>query len=211
MARDWIAETLRLSLFSAEAVSLADADWTQLTGQEEAETRQLIPGGGKRYIGNVGSRQLTVTAAGPRADIVLSPLAESQEQFQFSTLGHWKDAIAAFLEVTDGWLTQVSFPVIRIAFGAILLSETKGVFESYEALQGLLKSVAVQPGKMRELIYRINWPQESKAVKGLSLNRITNWSGVQVSAVLLQVGSGVTTAGGRPEKFAVRLEIDHNN
>jgi hypothetical protein len=40
MFLNWICETLRLSLFSPEAVRLSAEDWKRLTGQDEAEQEQ---------------------------------------------------------------------------------------------------------------------------------------------------------------------------
>ena len=167
MARNWIAELLRLSVFSAETIVLSDADWTTLTGQNEAETRQLIPGGGKRYIGKLGPGQLTLGALGTRLDIVLQgkPVEQDPETIEFPSVGDWGEACDLYVSSTDAWLTKTSFPIVRIAFAPVLLSETKSVLDSYEFLKGLLKSVTVIPGEMRDLIYRVNWPQESRLRK----------------------------------------------
>jgi hypothetical protein len=41
----WAVENVRLSLFSKGTVVVTDADWKALTGQQEADTRQNVPGG----------------------------------------------------------------------------------------------------------------------------------------------------------------------
>jgi hypothetical protein len=213
MARDWIAESLRLSLYSSEVIGLSEKDWSVLTGQDEAETRQTVPGGGKRYSGRFGPGQLMLAGFGTRADVILSglPADQASETMEFSAVGAWDESRDFFVKATEAWLAQLSFPVVRLAFAPILLSETKDVVDSYEVLKGLLQSVQVVPGKMRELIYRINWPQDSKSVPGLTLNRITSWSGIQANVMFLQVGgTEAATMQGPPESFAVRLEMDHN-
>jgi hypothetical protein len=213
VARDWLTELLRLSAFSAEAIVLSDEDWTILTDQDEAETRQLIPGGGKRYIGRLGSGQFILSALGTRLDIFLNrnPGVATSESIDFPSIGDWGETCNLFVAHTSRWLTKTSLPIARIAFAPVLLSETRSVVESYEVLKVLLKSVSVVPEEMRDLIYRVNWPQESKVAQGLCLNRITNWSALQASALLIQVGGVASTAASSPaEKFAVRLEMDHN-
>jgi hypothetical protein len=214
MARIWSVESLRLTLFSSEPISISDADWSVITGQAEAETRQNVAGG-KRYIGKFGGGQLIVGTVGQRLDIVLSWLPpEQQIDFMAAGLpliGGWDAVREVFVGGTQTWLEGVKSPILRMAFAAVLLSETKSVTDSYQVLGEMLKSVTVDPDGMREIIFRVNWPENSSVVKELQLNRITNWSAIQVSTALLQMtGQEIAATGGPPERFAVRLEIDHN-
>ena len=96
-------------------------------------------------------------------------------------------------------------------FPAVLLSETASVPEAYHALKDMLKSVTIDVDEMREVIFRVNWPEDSTVVRGLRVNRITTWSTIQYGSALVQItGQSISAASRSPEKFAVRLEIDHN-
>ena len=54
MSLDWGVDVARLSLFLSEPYPISDKDWTIVTGQEEAGTRQVVPGG-KRLRAHPGS------------------------------------------------------------------------------------------------------------------------------------------------------------
>jgi hypothetical protein len=212
MARNWGVESLRLTIFSPDTIPLSEDDWFVVTGEREAETRQNIPGG-KRYMGKFSGGQLIVGAAGPRLDIYLSPQAPTEPTGSpsFPIIDEWDRVREAFVTSTRKWLAATKFPVTRLAFAAVLLSETKDRMESYVALKGLLKSVNVDPDAMREISFRVNWPIQSEVIRGLRLNRITNWNALQINLLLLQLsGQSSTTSASPAERFAIRLEMDHN-
>jgi hypothetical protein len=212
MARDWRVESLRLTLFSSETLTVSDADWSAITGQPEAETRQKLPGG-SRYIGNFAAGgQLTVEAVRQRLDVSLmwAPSGQQTDSPEFPVIGAWDQIRDTFISSTKRWLEVVKFPIVRIAFAGVLLSETTDVTDSYRALKELLRSVAVDI-QMRELIFRVNWPEKSVVLNDLTLNRITNWSAIQIGSTIFQMAGAAITAETLPaEKFAIRLEFDHN-
>jgi hypothetical protein len=88
MALEWIAEVLRVSLFSANTVNLTDADWKQITGQDEAETKQKAVGL-RTMAGSYFGGLLGVSAVGPRVDCILSrkPITEPVEEGCFPPSG----------------------------------------------------------------------------------------------------------------------------
>ena len=59
MALNWSVQFLRLSLFSSTDVVLSDKDWKAITGEDEASTRQNIPGG-KVFAGQFLGGQLNL-------------------------------------------------------------------------------------------------------------------------------------------------------
>lgn len=213
MALNWQVELLRLTLISSEPVALAESDWTAITGEAEAATRQNVTGG-KRYAGAFAGGQLTLAGVGQRVDLVLNwqqpPQLTEVPQQSLPSIGTWDQIRDRFTNATEKWLTAIKFPVIRLAFGAVLLSETGGLVQSYQVLQELLKSVAVDPERMRDFVFRVNWPTESSVSKGLRINQLTNWSPIQLQTLLLQLGDAQPNTASGPYAFAVRLEIDHN-
>jgi len=214
MARDWRVESLRLTLFSSENITVSDADWSGITGQQDADTRQKLPGG-LRYIGRFAAGQLTVAALGQRLDVVLSWVPSERQaespSIELPDIGAWEGVRDIFVAATQKWLESLKFPVIRIAFAPILLAETANVVESYGVLKDMLRSVKVDIHGMRELIFRVNWPEKSSTGENLIVNRITNWSAIQLSSALVQMtGAQISTTATTPEKFAARLEIDLN-
>lgn len=209
---NWDCESLRLTLFFQEAFAGIDAAWTAITGLPEAEIRQNLPNA-KQMSGKFGNGQLALATSGSRLDVVMSAALPTQgfDENTLIKIGDWRSSKENFESTTSQWLAKCASPIIRMAFGATLLSQTKDRLEGYTVLKSQLKSVAVDPDEMRDLIFRVNWPTKSKVVKNLDINRLTNWSSIQIRSMLVQVGGGaLTQAPTGPELHAVRLEIDHS-
>src|SRR5215472_13906013 len=121
MAIDWAVENVRLSLFSKAAVVVTDADWKALTGQQEAETRQNVPGGRVLAGPHEGGR-LNLAGIGNRAGIIQTSTPASADVAPLlPTFGKWESVRDKFVNVTSAWMRNVEFPVVRVAFGSVLL------------------------------------------------------------------------------------------
>ncbi len=211
MALDWSAEILRVSLFSTDMVTLTAADWKTITGQDEAEIEQKVVAR-RTFSGPFLGGQLNVSAVGPRIDCILTPKPPTEaitEPF-VPSVGSWPEARREFLKATQDWVGGIQVPVIRIAFGTTLLAQCADREAAYKALLGLLKSVQGDHTRMREMLFRINWPVNSKAVNDLLLNRITNWSVLQIHLQLMIQTDAKPLFDDLPTAHVVRLEMDHN-
>lgn len=216
MGLDWGVQFARLSLFLSEPYAISDKDWAVLTGQEEAETRQVVTGG-KRLSGPVaigGIMHMSTTVS--RFDVILAAAdPEAGEEVKVPSVGPYEETFASFFESTRKWIEHVNPPTVRVAFGAGLTCKTANREEAYDHLRGLLKSLKVDPKNMRDLEYRVNWPGKSKIKQDLVVNRITTWSSLRFIRQLVQIG-GAPAGGGDPGRIdagyvdAVRLEMDHN-
>jgi hypothetical protein len=202
----WATENLRVSLFSNAPVQMNDADWSALTGQAEAEARQAIPAG-RVFSGRFEGAQLSMAAAATRADVILSSVLEPVAEPGLPSIGPWGVMCEKFVDFTSAWIADRKLPVLRIAFGAVLLFPVANRREAYGHLKDLLASVSINPDEMRDLVFRINWPTTSAVLKGLSINRITNWSALQLRTVQL---TDPQTPATIQDTHALRLEIDHS-
>jgi hypothetical protein len=208
---NWGTELLRLTLFASEQLQASDHDWTAITGQSESETRHTNPNGGRLYVGKHRETQLAINSLGQRLDVVQSVYPSSvTEGTNAHTIGDWKRTREVFVEDTAPWLASVRYPVVRIAFSCVLLAEAADRMAAYQALKTVLKSVQVDPAEMRDLIFRVNWPQKSTAAPGLQVNRITHWSAIRLHRVLVQVGGADASVAHGVTSHFVRLEVDHN-
>jgi hypothetical protein len=210
MPVDWVTEQLRLSVFSDHPVTATEREWQRITGQEEAENRTAIAGG-KMFSGSFQGGTLSLAYSGSRVDVILNAtLRETTDAPELPSVGPWSDASVSFRDDNvKKWLEQTTVPIVRLAFGAILLHQVDSRESAYKKLDELLISVTADP-KMRELLFRCNWPVESKAVHGLMINRITAWAAVRAAQSRLQVTGESFNVSPGPELDAVRLEIDHN-
>ena len=209
MSIEWDVNLLRLSVFCAGTTSTSDEVWKLLTGQDEAESRAVVPGG-RRFSGKFAGGLLTLANAGPRLDLVLQAADGDTNEPKLPVIEPWTDVRGRFTELSLQLLASVKIPIVRIAFGSILLAKQNTLEDCYQRLSNLLKSVTVDPKRMRDLHYRVNWQRDSK-VAPIKINRLTTWAAMRFSTSLLQVtGNNVTVAGSDQEQFAMRLECDHN-
>jgi hypothetical protein len=209
MALEWNVETFRVSLFSSEAVKLGPDDWKALTAKDTPEAEQKVIGR-HTMAGPFLGGQFSLSASGTRLDCILAapPPPDPIPPTYFPAVGRWPDICNEFVQVTGAWIAGTSAPIVRVALGAVLLAPQASVDEAYTALLGMVKSVSGDPRKMRDLLFRVNWPVSSASANGLIINRLTTWSVVGVQFKLL-VEPG-TMIDETPLSHFVRLEIDHN-
>jgi hypothetical protein len=210
MPLNWTCESIRLSLFSSEAVRLKTEDWKRLTGQDEPEQEQK--GSGRHVFASalIGG-QLSLGALANRCDCILSPIAQAEmpEDYILS-VGQWPSALEHFQKLTEPFLEKLPFPVTRMAFAPVLLHPFKEQLEAYKALISLVKSVKQPPENMHDLLFRINWPKNSTVDNGLTLNRITTWSVQHYQLQLFVADGNIPSTFMNELTYALRLELDHN-
>ncbi len=138
---DWWVQTLRVSLFSTSKIALTDQDWTDFTGIADPD-RSSVPGG-KLYVGPAFGGQLIMQYGANRADVILQPAASGRAGFP--VVESWENISGVFSTATTAWLGKVGFPIVRLAFGGVLLCKTEHLRAAYEKISQLLKSVTVEP------------------------------------------------------------------
>ena len=214
MALDWSAELLRLSLFSNAPLSVSDSDWLKLTGKPTSELRQ-VHASGSVYGGAIANGfRLQVSSSHSRIDVIMSAPAEDVPDVRtIPTMGPWTDAMKKFSRTIEPWLQESDFEFNRMALGASFLFASQSSEQSLMELKKLLSSVTGSVDGMEELLLRVNWPQSSKVVENLKINRITTWNALQLRVQLFQVAP-ISLGSRAPITYndvhAVRLEIDHS-
>ncbi|WP_431014533.1 hypothetical protein [Bradyrhizobium pachyrhizi] len=209
MPLEWTCEALRLSLFSPEAVRLSAEQWNRLTGQVEPEQEQK--GGGRHlFASQLLGGQLSLGAIANRCDCVLNAVitADSDDD-NIPSVGPWPAALERFQQPAEALIQHLPFPVNRMAFAPVLLNRCANRLEAYRRLASIVKSLKQPPENLRDVLFRINWPQRSTTDNGLLLNRLTTFSVLQIQ---LQVV--VSDGGARPvvtdPTYVLRLELDLN-
>jgi hypothetical protein len=149
---------------------------------------------------------------GPRIDCILLPKApnETVEEGYVPTIGTVPKVLHDFVNATAGWLGELEQPLQRIAVAGTMLAKCENLPTAYATLIDMLRTVHGDPHRMKELVFRINWPRNSTAVNGLSLNRITTWSVIQIQLQILTQSGPTTVVNETPATIAIRLEFDHN-
>jgi hypothetical protein len=202
---------LRLSVFFPETAELTVADWKKVTGKEEPETLQNVTGR-RSMIGPFLGGVIQMNAVGPRIDCVILPKAptETVEEGYVPNIGTLEQICKDFVEATGPWLAGITQPINRIAFAGVALFKSEDLRDAYKTLLSLLQSVNGDPNRMRELMFRVNWPKSSRNVNGLILNRITNWSVLQIRLQLVMQTGQQTVINEAALSTVIRMEFDHN-
>jgi len=211
MPLDWTCETIRLSLFSTEAIRLSNDDWKSLTGQDEPEQEQK--GSGRHvFAGPLFGGQLSLGAVANRCDCILSPLASAEQLTEdfVPSVGQWPTPFESFQKVTEPFISSLRFPVSRMAFATTLLNRHKTALEAYKALVTQIKSISRPPEELNDLVFRINWPKNSTIDNALSINRITTWSVQQLQFQIIVPEANSPGAFVNDLSHVVRFELDHN-
>jgi hypothetical protein len=105
----------------------------------------------------------------------------------------------------------MEYPIVRIAFGAVLNYPTADRDAAYDVLKKMVTTVKIDPERMRELSYRVNWHTTSNVVRGVIVNRITSWSAVLVvTSNIQQFPLPSIAPTSIPPLHGVRLEIDNS-
>ena len=126
-------------------------------------------------------------------------------------IGPFASAVPPFHTLMTRWLTQISFPVNRIAFGANVLLPVPSLPEACRWLDGMLPSVKIDRGGTRDFMYRINRRRGSTHDSSLQINRLATWSVMQSIGLEVVIGAGGVPATRQlPEKHFCRLELDVN-
>ncbi|MDA9545861.1 hypothetical protein ACM43_15830 [Bradyrhizobium sp. CCBAU 45321] len=204
-------QALRVTLFPIEATAVSSEWWTDFTGfSPDNENRQpkdaivVVSGAFEDKLlslsSGVGRIDLTYQALSPLLQV---PLQESQTLPKL-TMG----SVDTLLETTFSRIAPIcarAKAVHRIALGGVFLSPVSSKTEAYLMLKGLLKSVAVQPERMSDLTYRVNWPIRDTA--GRVVNRLGTWSSLRTRMGALGLTESPTVLS---EDNYVNFESDLN-
>ena len=207
---EWQTESLRLTVFPVDPSDATKAQhWQPLIStpaeavQRPHQTQQVIEEGPWN-----SARLQVVGQPGQVHWRTFSPTASSGGP---TLLGPLADAVSPFRTLMTRWLTQVSFPVNRIAFGANVLLSVSSLPLACRSLDGMLPTVKIDPNGTRDFMYRINRRRESVHDSSLQINRLATWSVMQFIGLEVVIGAeGGPAPRELPEKHFCRLELDVN-
>lgn len=125
------------------------------------------------------------------------------------------EAIAKFQDLISRWMLLESYPpLIRLAFGQVLLQPVESREAGYLQLRTYLPSVDLRP-ESTDFLYQINRPRQSTTVPGLRINRLCKWSVILASKIsfIFSTGQKETTSFSPrlvDSEQACRVELDIN-
>jgi hypothetical protein len=216
---NWQAESFRLSLFLAPDVRANGEGWWTKVAGAEPENRNAKPARGELIeSGFLAGNVLTLSVQPSRVDWFLSPNffpeGDDGRAVGIKSVGAFESTGQTFLPTLINWLNDCP-AIVRLAYGAVLLEPVDNREAGYLRIAEYLPAVKVDPFGSEDFFYQINRPRESRAVKGLRLNRLSKWSVSSYQPLSIAIGvpqgqSGqplVHSHGGTPA-IACRAEFD---
>jgi len=207
----WEPEILRLTLFHEKEI-IEQTWWEDLFGKkaENTQTKKLI----HKEEDPFGKGKLILLSQPGRIDwqyiIDVEERINSDDPPPF-TLGEFSVALDLFLKQMNKWFEFETCPsASRIAFGSVLLHRVESLQAGYRQLEPYLTKIKLEPENIREFMYRINRPRNSKFLSDLMLNRLSSWSVSSFIKNVLPLGTGSIQPFQSPECFACCLELDIN-
>lgn len=210
----WEAERLRATTFILPGAEVAGMPswWKQVVEEEPEQVLTRPRAGQMQQMGVFEGKRLALVAQPGRVDWnLLATMGSPDESVEgLPTLGPFSNTLESFLKVVKRWL-DLCPPVIRLAFGAILVRPVADLQSGYTELSQSLPNVVLDPPNSSDFLYQINRPRMSTSGIELKLNRLTKWSVMQAGFIEFALGAdmGATLASG-PRQFACRLELDIN-
>jgi hypothetical protein len=204
----WEVQQLRVSIFPSTPVALTPEVWLAVVGSPpETETKRPREAS-TLFSGTLDGIQIVMNSTPTQFDILLGPVqapvaaVSTLTSLPRATAGE-AGPIIALIQTKIPALFDHSPETTRIAFAGTVLTPAAGIHDSYSKLAALLQSVNVQPGKMRDFVFRVNWPI---TVESVEINRLTTWSTVLFRTVSLMDGMPAPVL----ENHYAQLEFDIN-
>lgn len=192
----WQVELLRKTFFVPVGTGIPSGLWKATIGTDpEDETlKPLLKT--STESGQWNGYTLTITSQPGRVDLILS---QTPNVPSLPNIGKYQDVVSEFnkLGVPEG-LT----PIVRVAFGAVMLAPYNSHKDCYVGLGEILTHVKLSTNS-REFLYRINNPVISCTHANLSLNCISTWGAIK--AVMVSLSDSKTSEN---TLYAVRTELD---
>jgi hypothetical protein len=215
---NWSAESLRLTAFLAPSAEVKAEGWWAATAGSEPESRTVKPSRGELVeTGSYLENSLTLSVQPGRIDWVLAPSQAQFENFEIELklVGRFPEVADAFGHAMSAWLKNCP-PVVRLAYGLVLLERVDTKEEGYHQLSKYLHSIKIDADS-QDLFYQVNRPKLLSAGKeNLKFNRLSKWSVMAFQPVRLGFGVGSPPTVGPATIFAppdstvyaCRLELD---
>lgn len=183
----WIAAQVRVTVFAAGGGwNPRPEAWTEL-GLAEAPTSARVKGETTEQ-GPELDNWLIVQTTASRIDFVYVPNPEVDDAI-FLDVGPADEAGRRFADFLSPWLSGHCPEISRMALGIVARIPVRDRNEGYRRL-GQFVPVQLDPEGSSDFLYQINRPRPSKAVPGMTVNRLTQWSVATVAQMAAELPVG---------------------
>lgn len=204
MTAPWEMHLLRISVFAPTQPNNLRAIWDALTSEPPESEEKRAREGIARMSGGVAGALLILTSSPGRLDLHLEPAPGVAGTPQW--LAGKADDLISLVEERLPAFCQYTPLATRLAVAGTVWRAVRDTREAYVELASLLRSVTVDPDRMSDLLFRVNWPLS--LADGTKVNRITAWAAVSVRGLRVSLLGGAEAA--IPDSSYAQLEFDIN-
>jgi hypothetical protein len=182
----WEAGLFRAVLFTQQALPITTDIFTSFTGQDATRQEDRSKEGVRIQAGEVDDAALQITISPLAVDLIVSNKPVSPQQALGGglpfTFGELRAELAKFERRIQTWLPKWEKATTRISLVVIARAPSTDRIAAYKILRDNLKSVKVDPQKMSDLIYRVNFQANTQVIPDGFYNRVSTWSAIQIQA-----------------------------
>lgn len=201
---DWFVDVLRLTVFTAEPMSLESAGYFQaLTGSppESAVTRRQTAEYSESGPFEVG--QLELKGVLNRLDWIYTAIPVPGPTAP--SLGGFVEQLDMFVDRFGGWLAGANLAPIRVALGAAIFKLTEDRTGNNALIKELAPFITFDPSRVSDVAMQFNFQTTSQQTD-VTINRLTRMSSMQVRMFNFGVGNTLADV----EHAMCRVELDFN-
>ena len=211
---EWLAETLRLTLFLSMGEKVEEQNWWRdLLGIDASNTNIQRESRQRQEEGAYeDDRRLVLSIQPDRVDWRLTPPNVVPEAGHVPNTGQYLEAMESFSKLLLHWLELESCPsASRLALGLVLITPAKTVPEGYQQISAYLP-FNFDTRNASDLMYQVNRARDSESVPGIKINRLSKWSVSSIHWVSGRFFKGMVAATPLtgPQALNCRLELDIN-
>jgi len=207
----WSAQFVRLTVFPLSPQDLDSLSFESITGtppdSQENRLKELL----RLEVGPFANGKLEVRVSPLRADVLYTPkLPEVGPPLDISAFqleGTFPEQLVTFTDAVTPCLTLPT-QLSRIALGTKMVAFSEDHVSAYEILRKCLRSVSVDPERMRDLTYRVNWRVDCQLPGVPYMNRLTTWNAFH--STLVASSAAASERQLIQERYAAQLELDIN-
>ena len=203
---DWNIESIRVTGFHRGSFNTRSLEsWLETVSENEPiqvnKTGQSFDGVSRSPDGFI-----RVNWNGNRFDVRLTP-----EQPALATqIAPFTEVQRLFVRYVDAVPRIENLPIMdRIALGVVLTASVENEEQGMELLRPAICGLNVDP-RVRDFLYRANYPFESQTIIGTRINHLATWSVGQLQTVKVQIGpdGSQTQETVDTAPMSIRLDLD---
>ena len=215
-AASWRAQLFRATAYTTKNYGVeASKWWDNVVGEPPESKTEKLKESILSLEGPCGPYRLLLNCTLHRIDWILAgELKLDQEMPEIPNLGDYTVVLKFFSDRLSPWFNSAP-PVLRLAFGPVLVIPVDDKVSGYKAIQRYLPSLKLDAEASSDLLYQINRPRQSNVVTDLTINRLQKWSVARLQRFAMSAEVGLQlqllqAATYEPAFNGCRLELDIN-